>query len=327
MKKLSFLFAMLALAGISVVMINACSKSETGVEANKGYQYTEFMPDQGQVIPLITQFNESFQAHKQELKSGGDLPLNEALWMLEAGVNYEFRSEKDNLEEFVYDSININVEIFIDENNVYMISGEQVCDNFNTLLSFTENELSENTGFELLMADVEIIDVGQEYAELKMTTLAAGTPPKPWACFIQSNDYWYPVGGQGYCDGPNQGQGIGSDASTRINGILNTNHCTDYGCEGSVFFTNIIIIPDIFYYEDTNGNPCFWDGPDDYCLNPQEMQFWVDKAYYVIDDLKPDNKVFIDVIFTYHVIVSETLFAHYIPQLRFGTINCTGSGN
>jgi len=283
MKKLTFLFAMLALTGISVVMINACSKSETGLVANKGYQYTEFMPDKGQVIPLLTQFNESFQAHKQGLKSGGDLPLNEALWMLEAGVNYEFRSEKDNLEEFVYDSININIEIFIDENNVYMISGEQVYDNFSTLLSFTENELSENAGFKLLMADVEIIEVGQEYAELKMTTLAAGAPAKPWACFIQSNDYWYPVGGQGYCDGPNQGQGIGSDASTRINGILNTNHCMDYGCEGSVFFTNFLTYTMITDYLNPYGNSCFWEGSDEDCLSPQEMQYWVDNAYYIIE--------------------------------------------
>jgi hypothetical protein len=255
------------------------------------------------------------------------MPLDEALWMLEAGVNYQFRSVKDSLKEFVYDSIKIDLEIFKDGNDLFMVDGDHLMDGFNDLLNFTEAKLLNNEGFFLYMADVEIVGIDQDALELKMTTVAAGVPSHPWPCFIQSDDYWYPVGGQGYCAGPNQGQGIGKDASTRINGILNWNHCMGWACnQGVVFYTNIIVFNDIYEYTNPNGGSCFWDGSPDDCLNPQEMQYWVDNAFYVIDDMKPTGKVFMDVFFTYDVIVGDVWYVHYINQLRYGKLNCTGSG-
>jgi hypothetical protein len=323
MKKPTFLFAMLALTGISVVIINACSKSETGVEANKGYQYTEFMPDQGQVIPLITQFNESFQARKQGLKSGEDFPLNEALWMLEAGVNYEFRSEKDSIVNVEYDTVFMNAGLIEDETGNYLVTGDDLMTAYEYLLASTNEILSMGEEpKQLLLADVAIKEVADDQVIFGMTTGIGIELPR--MCEVKPNDYWYAASCFGQC-GEYQGQNYGLDASNRINELLNARHCMKLGCAngGTLFFTSI---DTLVLYEGNGPNGfLFWSGDAMECLDPNDIEYWWAIAEDGIEENKPVGKVFIDVNYTWDFWYEPSTWFHKADPVRYGIVNCTGT--
>jgi len=314
---------MLAITGISVVVINACSKSETGVEANKGYQYTEFMPDQGQVIPLITQFNESFQAHKQGLKSGGDLPLNEALWMLEAGVNYEFRSEKDSIVNLEYDTVFVNTDLYVDENGNYLVTGDDLMTAYEYLLASTNEILSMGEEpKQLLLADVAVKEVADEQVTFGMTTGIGQNLPR--RCEVKPDDYWYPVLGNGQC-GPYQGQNIGLDASDRIRELLNAKHCILESCGngGTVFYTSIEAVD---LDNETNYGWVFWHNQNfQDCLSPDDIQYWWNIAEEGIEYFAPPAKSFIDINYIDEFWMSTSTWCHVGWPVRYGIKNCTAT--
>jgi hypothetical protein len=64
----------------------------------------EFTPKSEEIVPLIKAFNLSFQNYLKGYKSKEVLSLREAIWNLEAGINFEYRSVKDSLQIVKYDS-------------------------------------------------------------------------------------------------------------------------------------------------------------------------------------------------------------------------------
>ncbi len=154
---------------------------------------------------------------------------------------------------------------------------------------------------------------GNEAEVHMMTTI--GTI-KPGQCFVQDDDYWYAVQGQGKCGefGGSQGQ----DASTRINGLLNANRCMVWGCNGKVFFTDI-------YAE--NIDMVFWEGTIDYCMNPEVIQQIVDDAFDFIDNQKPLGKVFLDLEYIWDLFGSTYVHVVHENTIRYATLNCDTSNN
>ena len=322
MKKLSFLLAIVAITGIGVVIINACSKSESGITNNVGYQPGEFIPDKSEVIPLIKSFNENYQAHKQNLKSGGDMPLNEALWMLEAGVNYEFRSAKDSLTNIIYYSKLVTTGLITGENGDLIIPGNDLMEAYDALLEFTSGYLMPGEDEKkLLLADVTLDDAGSGEATFALTTGIGIVLPR--RCEVKNDDYWYGASAFGQC-GDYQGQNIEQDASSRINELLNAKHCSVFACAngGSVFYTSI---DSLIIIEGTGANEwAFWSGDAMDCLTPADISYWWDVAEDVIEENRPQGKVFVNVDYTWDYFYADEIYMHKADPVRYGILNCSG---
>ena len=332
------LFTMVMLTSIVAVliMINSCSKYESSemnqIESKKlNLQFQDFTPADEDIVALIEAFNSSYANFRLGYKSGEDIMLNEALWNLEAGVNYEFRSNKDSITDIVYDSTFVIISTSTNANDELIANIVDVMAAYSSLLSFTYSVLTENgqTNY-LLMADVEVTELNDGSATVKMTSARGPISHKPWGCYVQNSDYWYPALGMGYCFGDSIGFGQGQDASTRLNGLFNNKKCMSYDCSGTIFFTNIVTYTNIYFYENQYNVNCFWLGYINDCLNPQEMNYWLDNGFYAIDGMRPQGKVFIDIFFDWDIIpgnFSSTSGVHYINWVRYGKLNCSGGGS
>jgi len=325
--------AMLASVVAGLIIINACSKSDSIdkglVESKKkNLQFSNFTPADDDIVPLIEAFNSSYKQFKQGYKSGEYIEMNEALWTLEAGINYEFRSNKDSITDIIYDSTFVVVGTSAGENGELIANGDDLLEAYSDLLDYTNSELTQGgETYYLFMADIEVKELSDETITLKMTTAKVPILPRPWSCYVQGSDYWYPVMGMGYCDGDSVGLGQGKDASTRLNGLFNKKKCMAYGCSGTIFFTNIDTYSYIYYYENQNNYNCFWEGSSNECLSPQEMNYWLDNGFYAIDGMRPQGKVFMDIFFDWDVIVGNSTYVHFIKWVRYGKLNCSGGGS
>ncbi|MCD4666070.1 MAG: hypothetical protein K8R68_12435 [Bacteroidales bacterium] len=309
MKKQIFsLIAVAVIIGIAVISVISCSKTEQG-NVNKEGIITHFSPMEKDVVPLISQFNQRFENHKAGYKSGGDIPLGEALWTLEAGVNYEFRCAKDSLQNFVNDSLLVTTNVFIGENNEYYIIESNAMDLYEDMLTFTGEKLGQDKN--LLVTDVEIKAVNGQEAEMKVTTVSGEKKPNPYV--INETDYWYPVMDMDKC-GPYEGQYAGiMDASDRLRKILNATHLAYYWTDIETFY----LIYNGFY--PCEEEDCFWEGYPNECLDPYAMQHWKVQAQGVVEELQPEGKHRIEAylhwgVFTY----PNEIYYHYFDYITYG---------
>ncbi len=243
--------------------------------------------------------------------------MNEALWNLEAGVNYEYRSVKEGLANLMEDSAFVTIPVTVDDNGNYIINGDDLAIAYANLLNFTDIQLTmEGENKTLLVADVSIKEVNDEEATMKMTTSAASSPSPP-SCDIENDDYWYFADELGKC-GSYSGQNVGDDATTRINYILNA--CHDYGCENGV---SMIVNVETIEYKHCYQNTCLYTGECNTCLYPSEMQDDLDRAYIIIDGYTPANKEFASCYFTYDIIVGNGCpSGHIFENIKYGRVIC-----
>ena len=302
--------ALLAVIGIGVIIINACSKSDQEKVTSPG-KITHFSPSEDQVVPLITQFNQRYENHKAGYKSGGDINLGEAEWTIEAAVNYEFRDIKDDAKEVVSDSLLLSAEVSVDENNEYIISESNALVLYDDMLDFTSGKVNE--GNQLLVADVNINDVNNGIATIEITTIILSGLPDP--CSINSTDWWYPVMDLGKCNGYS---GTG-DASDKIRGIVNCSQVyADYWTDVEIF--------ELIYngYYPCEENYCFWEGASSECLSPTNLQYWKNQAEGVVSTLKPAGKSRIRAYFDWDL--WGELYVHYFKYISYGIPHTSGGG-
>lgn len=311
-KKTRILLAIIAVVSIGIFMINACSKSDQEGTANPG-RILKFSPPEDQVVPLITQFNQRYENHKAGFKSGGDMNLGEAEWTIEAAVNYEYKGEKENLEELTLDSLSLNADVFLGANNEYFISETSAFSLYEEINEFTANQVTEEN--KLLVADVELQQIVNGVADIKLTTVILLGLPNP--CELKTNDHWYAAANAGRCGG--YSGGVGQDAADKIRILLNCSPA-DNG-----YWTSIETIYDVVYYLDPYNNPCFWGmeytGDWDDCLSPTEIDYWYDQARYVIGEEEPPTKDFIDCYFTSDLLLGDGTYFHYFQWIRYGIFN------
>ncbi len=311
-KQFLSLVAASLIIGVAIVSVISCSKTDQEKVNQKG-TITHFSPEKSMVEPTITKFIQRFEEYKEGYKTGGDdIKLGEAIWTLEAGVNYEFQSPKEELADFTSDSITFIVDVYIGEDNEYYITESDAMNLYNEMLYFTGNQVSPED-IELFVADLEAASVENGQAEMKFESVSGWG--SIYQCTVNSEDYWYAAGDAGKCD-IYQGQYIGMDAARRINILLN---CVKLKVG---YWTDIYNTEDIVIYWDENYNPCFWGmeytGNYDECLNPENMQYWLGQAEYVIEDLKPAEKEVIDCRFIDDLLVGEGTWFHYFTNIRYG---------
>jgi len=312
-KKTQLLLACIAVLGIGLIIINACSKTENEGVTQKGV-ITHFSPSQDMVVPTITKFIQRFDNFKAGYKTGGeDIKFGEAIWTLEAGVNYEFQCPKEDLCDFTTASLTTTVDVYVGENNEYYITEENAVDLYDEMLSFTDEQVASED-VELLVTDLEVTSVENGQAEMKVTTTAGKGGINPYV--INSTDYWYPVGDLGKCNGYTYN---GKDASDRIREILNSSQVL------ATYWTDIDTLNLIYEVScPCEYDQCFWEGASDDCLDPSEMQSWLNKASCVVSEIIPSGYSRIYTDFDWDVYVSGVLYAHYFHCIRYGIPHYSG---
>jgi hypothetical protein len=296
------------IAGIAATMIVACNKSNDDVIASGIVQ--QFTPAREAVPDLLSMFTQKHQDHLAGIKSGGEsMDLGEAIWTLEGGVNYEYRGDKSELRYTAMDTLLLTADIFIDENQVYQIYTEDVYDVYDELLRFAATLVDEESI--LLFASLDVVSTQQTYVELKYTVVLGFGGINQSG--MNETDYWYAADGLGKCDSY-AGTQIGKDATDRIRFFLNAEQVN------VSYWTDVDIIPWIYYLEGPNGNPCFWGpGSASTCFDPNEMDYWLNKALYVVEYYKPSGKQRINAYFTYDLIVGyNDYFVHSFRDISYG---------
>ncbi|OQX76040.1 MAG: hypothetical protein B6D61_09405, partial [Bacteroidetes bacterium 4484_249] len=196
-------------------------------------------------------------------------------------------------------------------NGELLVPADELMNAYTELLAFTNDQLNGSNGQDqdvFMLADVELKNVSGQEATFKMTS-EKGHPSVP-SCEIEDNDYWYFANGLGKC-GIYSGTGIGQDASTRINYILN---CYSRSCNGTVFYTNITT------YTGLGASPA---ASSNTCCDPPEMNLFVNQAWETIDFNQPSGKVYIDCVYSCNVIPGGGgNWGHWFTELRYGVFNC-----
>jgi hypothetical protein len=314
--------ALLAVIGIGVIIINACSKSDQENVTTQG-KITHFSPSEDRVVSLITKFNQQYENFKTGYKSGGeDMKLGEAIWTLEAVVNYEFQSPKEDLGDFFSNDTTIIISVYVGEDNEYYIAEEDAMNLFTNMMALTGN-IASPENVELYVADLELKSVENGQAEMQFEALAGGIDPFV-DCNVNSTDYWKAANNAGKCS-IYEYQYVGQDAASRINVLLN---CVQLNVG---YWTDIDNTGNILEYYDNSSDPCFWgmEDPGYYyvCLYPADISYWRGQAQFVIDDLKPTGKDYIDCRFIDNLWVgSGQVWFHMFENIRYG-ISHSGGGH
>jgi hypothetical protein len=299
-------------AGIAAILIVACNKSNDDVISASGI-VQQFTPAKEAVPDLLSMFTQNHQDHLAGIKSGGEsMDLGEAIWTLEGGVNYEYRGDKSELRYTAMDTLLLTANIFTDENQIYQIYSEDVYDIYDEMLRFAATLVDEENI--LLFASLDVVSTQPTYVELKYTVVLGFGGINQSG--MNETDYWYAANGLGKC-GSYAGTQIGKDATDRIRFFLNAEQVNvSYWTDVDIFIginLGFVTCPD--------NNECFW-GPDpaDTCLDPEEMAYWLDKAFYVVGYFQPSGKQRIKAYFTWDLITSDNppICVHYFEYISYG---------
>jgi hypothetical protein len=205
------------------------------------------------------------------------------------------------LGEFYTESQTISVDVYIGDDSEYYIEYTDAMEFYEDALSFTTQALG-GKGAELLAFDLDIGSVENGSVQLLLgATGASGPFGNPLE--INITDYWYPT------------------MEDRIRAILNAAQSS------ADYWTNVDTVELI--YEGScpcEYDYCFWEGYDTDCIDPDEMQEWLDKAICVVDETVPSGYSRIYAYYDWDVIVSGTIYCHFFKYIIYGIPHTNGGG-
>jgi len=209
-------------------------------------------------------------------KSNETMSIDSAVWYIEAALNYTY-CEITSSEIIGVDSVFITVNVN-DENEINFNDLTSAFNEFETSLL---NALGDNN---LRLADIELVESSEKGGGITLKTSIIINPISidPSSFNFYSNAYWYPVLEQGKC-GEYEGE---KKINSKVNYYLPAGYATDVESIYAGMYNNTY--PDYF-----------WSGPSDDCLNPDEMNYWLEKGREVADILKPSSKEFISCNYYY----------------------------
>jgi len=297
-------YTIILVFSITIISIISCTKTDNITQKESG-NISKFTVSTNQVEATINGFNQRLSMHEQGFKAGGDLPLGEALWLTEAGVNYEYKSDKElikNLETAIYTT---TIPVYLNDDNEYMVTQDDVFTVYQNLIAFAGEQLINEKV--LLVSDVEIGQIENGEADLVMTAVSGKLLVNQY--LINETDYWYAVQGSGKC-GEYEGEELGKDATWRLNQILNA---AQYN---ATYWTDIVTIN----YVDSGGGYYLWAGEMGDCITPTEMNFWRINAQGIVAYYAPTSDHHrISVFFTWELIVGDNdPYFHEFDNIKYG---------
>ena len=241
-------------------------------------------------------------------KSGEVLDIDSAVWYIEAALNYTYceidTSDVINIDSSFYQILDI-------ENNRINFS-EIVCI-YNEFVNYLTTTINNTVGTnkKMLVTDIEFIENENinNSGNLKLTTIITGNPEGEVSFNFGETDFWHPVEGDGKCF-IYEGQYIGKDASTRLELFINKSIYKPYGQYS--YATDLII---------TTGSSSnyYWSGYRDDCLNPEDMNYWLQKGKdfaYLLNISIPDHSIINHDYFWYYY-GSNDFYSHK-DEMTFG---------
>lgn len=265
-----------------------------------------------------------FKAKMQSLSKNNEaLELEDALWHLEAMLNYTYGDADYQTSDIQCDTITSNLNI---TNNT--ITMAQLNETFNTICGKIEKTYNDCLLPEKSVLAIKTIvqDNNNSYNTIKSVLIVRGlTIPYLW---FDSTDYWDEyyyedvgyVSGGGKC-GPYSGQCLDSGAPNELTKKANL-RIPQYGCPDGfqVYFTDIediCVFPtdcDPFLYDENSPCHCkLYINPQDpnnpyhnpsHCIPPEDLNYYISKFVELMNYYKPSGKVAISAKYIYDTIPS-----------------------
>ncbi|MBI9033328.1 MAG: hypothetical protein JEZ03_02540 [Bacteroidales bacterium] len=216
MKKITLNIIVLAIAAFGTY---SCKKEQMQTNEKQTEQQANDM--------VLIQKIEAFKASLNQ-KSTLSLGVDDALWNIEAAMNYTYGVAEIALNDV--DHYKFTVEVPADANG--QIAMEDVSNAYNEVLAQVSGHYHSIEADEknLLMVDLTLFVEEEEDLKSSPTikyevTSAVNSTKTLTPMGFGENDYWYYgegyMNGGGYCDGPNVGQNTDSDAAEQIEKRIN----------------------------------------------------------------------------------------------------------
>jgi len=300
------------LVSVIALMFTACKKENQNKMLQNSENEVYWTQEDVEIQNRILAFQDKIK--NNSFKNGEQMPLDDAIWNLEALINYNYSNPDSS---FVNLSVDTTFEFSLPVNNG-MVNYEYIADAAFEMEAHIVDFLEQmpNAIKFIIATDVRIKDDGFKNGTKTLTiTTGYGSEyidnPNAYIPF-GANDYWYYGQGYnnlgGYCDGPLQGQSTDSDAAEEIEYKINNPDpagSMNIYPPGTVYYTNVVTVAE-YYYE--FGNPDYtyniydYPNPNDdqandgwldyltlqvnwagHCLCPEEMNFYLQGNLDIIE--------------------------------------------
>lgn len=330
----------ISMIGLSLMVgMYSCKKDQAKPDGLINNE-SEMMKRSRKVVTLIKEFKEEMNS---DLKSGGSISLDSAVWNMEATLNYDYADPDSASALFITRKSVYTLDIDANEFSS-LIDIETVYDLMEDTLEMQFLDLI-NTVKIIVMCDVSIDSTDATKAYLTLTNgfgLDLATQYDPidddWIWGTMNENDGFPS--EGKCDTTEY---VASDGSNELKKRLN-NPTLVSGEE--IFFTNIETFEVSYvncYYNEPPGLPRVFSvltGPNDpYCMDVEELTFFLEAADWIIYDYndvsndyssgivlvdgegaRPDGKDFISIEIIDDLHYLDTKFYHnYFISYGFAT--------
>jgi len=183
------------------VVFNSCTKQdEAGVVLDNQTQHQEMTAGDMAFYSSITQFKQKIKYIKDnpKYKSGEELSIDSAIWLMEATFNYEYSSAGEKYEAVKADSAFLEIET----GSQGEISLNELSDAYYEMF-YEVQDIYNNTDFDnkgLVLVNLDIVSSNSNTTNLKIETVAGNKSVDPEPGVFGDDDYWRYGMLEGTCD-------------------------------------------------------------------------------------------------------------------------------
>lgn len=313
MKNLKYIMATLMVALIVAVVCVACNKDK---ETAKPIDSAPTIEQDG-MNAYLKDFKERMQSGE---KANETLNLEDAIWHLEAVLNYSYANAENQITDIKCDTFIYTIQTSGEEMNL-----SQINDAFNDLsedieIAFNKSNLPNKN---ILSIRTEFEDIAKTNA-ISVKSIVTTSGISTIGLWFGETDYWCEGYEYGKC-GTYSGDCIGSDATIELSKKLNMRLPTydHISISRGGYFTDIerfvIGEADSDFPEDDflidEESPCHYkiyynsnSFTDPYsnmtgCIPPRDMNYYLSKGPEIIAHYQPEGKV---------IISAQYLFGYYV---------------
>jgi len=331
-RKKLFSYFSLAIVIATSMIIYSCQKEQTVIDKSENQTGQSFKDAQLEKRIIVFRDKIDLIRKNPSLKSGTDpMEVDSAVWFFEATSNLTYGDASTTSDEYIIDSSFIDVPLTNGE--ILWLDVQIAYDQIIDSLSAHYDEISAGEK-QLVAADISLVETTQDNATFKVTS-CFGMGPVDGGVYSNFgvDDFWKWgaswMNDGGYCDGPNYGTQLDSDAAEEIEFKINGRKAVPVGnyyyTDISILFINAYYGDDGISLDDIYCNDCSILNPNDNipndnmydylvfrsysvypnhhdCLSPSEMNFYLDGMEDIIYTnayqwypFELDDKVFISI--------------------------------
>ena len=318
---------------VAAIIIACTKEKEAKVAHNNRDRVAASKEDD--MSAYLEQFKEKMQSAS---KSDETLSLEDARWHLEAVLNYTYGDAGHEISDIQCDTFYYELHTGGDEVTLAQLNEAFNALSINVEKVFANCDLPDKSILAIQTRFEDEHKNGDIIVRVIMDTrgLRSGSNMLQFGPI----DYWYEDDRCGKC-GPYVGECLGTGSVQRLQFKINLCIPQTECNIGSGYYTDIelVEINDSFIYnylEDTlDLSPCgyrihyYGDFEELFplCLSPDDLNYYLVEALKLIDELRPEDKVIIDMTNVYYDLVpAEYYFGYHHYTFKYGVLNCNGGG-